>query len=43
MNKNIADLQDKLQALLLSQRDKFVQGNVADYIPALACVKPDFA
>ena len=43
MNKNIDDLQDKLQALLLSQRDKFVQGNVADYIPALACVKPDFA
>lgn len=43
MNNNIADLKDKLQALLLAQRDNFVNGAVADYIPALASVKADFA
>ena len=43
MNNNIIDLQGKLQVLLLSQRDNFAQGAVADYIPALANVKPDFA
>jgi glutaminase len=43
MKDNIVDLQDKLQALLLTQRDNFTQGKVADYIPALASVKPDLA
>jgi glutaminase len=43
MNDNIVDLQDKLQALLLSQQGNFVHGAVADYIPALANVKPDLA
>jgi glutaminase len=43
MNNNIADLKDKLQLLLLAHRDNFVNGAVADYIPALANVKPDFA
>jgi glutaminase len=43
MNKNIVDLQDKLQALLLSQCDNYVEGAVADYIPALAKVNPRFA
>ncbi|MFB0980496.1 MAG: glutaminase A [Alteromonadaceae bacterium] len=43
MNKNIVDLQDKLQALLLSQCDNYVEGAVADYIPALAKVNPGFA
>jgi glutaminase len=41
MNKNILDLQDKLQALLLSQSGDYLQGKVADYIPALANVEPD--
>jgi len=41
MKKNIVDLQEKLQALLLTQQDNFLQGAVADYIPALASVKPD--
>jgi glutaminase len=41
MKKNIIDLQEKLQALLLTQHDNFTQGKVADYIPALASVKPD--
>jgi len=41
MNKNIIDLQGKLEALLLAQQDNFHQGKVADYIPALAVVKPD--
>ncbi|PKI18178.1 glutaminase A [Colwellia sp. 12G3] len=43
MNKNIVDLHEKLQALLLTQRDSSIQGKVADYIPALASVKPDLA
>jgi glutaminase len=43
MNNNIVDLQDKLQALLLSQCDNYVEGAVADYIPALAKVNPEFA
>jgi len=43
MNNNIVDLQDKLQALLLSQQGNFVQGSVADYIPALAKVNPELA
>ena len=41
MKKDIVDLQEKLQALLLTQHDNFIQGKVADYIPALATVKPD--
>ncbi|PKG80995.1 glutaminase [Colwellia sp. 75C3] len=41
MKKDIVDLQDKLQALLLIQQDNYTQGKVADYIPALANVKPD--
>ncbi|MFT5755552.1 MAG: glutaminase [Alteromonadaceae bacterium] len=41
MKKNIVDLQEKLEVLLLTQRDTFLQGKVADYIPALAKVKPD--
>lgn len=43
MKNNIVDLQDKLQALLLTQRDNFTEGKVADYIPALAMVKPELA
>jgi len=43
MNNNIVNLQDKLQALLLSQQGNFVQGSVADYIPALAKVNPALA
>lgn len=38
MIKNIADLENKLQALLLAQQDSYRQGQVADYIPALADV-----
>lgn len=41
MKKNTIDLQEKLQELLLAQRDNYLQGKVADYIPALANVKPD--
>jgi glutaminase len=41
MKNNIVDLQEKLQALLLSQQGNFVQGAVADYIPALASVEPN--
>jgi glutaminase len=41
MKKNPHDLQQKLQELLFAQQQNFVQGKVADYIPALACVKPD--
>jgi glutaminase len=41
MKENTIDLQEKLQELLLAQHDKFLQGKVADYIPALANVKPD--
>jgi len=41
MKKNIVDIQTKLQALLLTQHDNYLQGAVADYIPALAKVKPD--
>jgi len=43
MKNNIVDLQDKLRALLLSQRNNFTQGKVADYIPALANVQADLA
>ncbi|MFT5707735.1 MAG: glutaminase [Oceanospirillaceae bacterium] len=43
MKNNIVDLQSKLQALLLAQHDSFSQGKVADYIPALASVKPELA
>lgn len=41
MKKNIIDLQQKLQSLVLAERANYVQGKVADYIPALACVQPD--
>jgi len=41
MNKNIINLEEKLQALLLAEQDNFLQGKVANYIPALANVKPD--
>ncbi len=41
MIKNISDLQNKLQTLLLSQNKAFDQGQVADYIPALAKVNPE--
>ena len=41
MKKNIINLQDKLEALLVKQQGSFSQGVVADYIPALAKVKPD--
>ena len=41
MKKDIIDLQEKLQTLLLTQHDSYTQGKVADYIPALASVKPD--
>jgi glutaminase len=36
MIKDVADLQAKLDALLLAQEAKHTQGQVADYIPALA-------
>jgi len=41
MKENTIDLQAKLEELLLAQHDNFSQGKVADYIPALAEVKPD--
>ncbi|MDO6427388.1 glutaminase [Thalassotalea sp. 1_MG-2023] len=41
MNKDLSNLREKLQALLLAQRDKSARGNVADYIPALAEVDPN--
>ncbi len=41
MKKNIIELQEKLQTLLLAEKDNYLQGKVADYIPALASVKPD--
>jgi glutaminase len=41
MKKNIVDLQEKLEVLLGTQHDNFTQGKVANYIPALATVKPD--
>ena len=41
MKKDIIDLQEKLQALLLIQHDNYTQGKVANYIPVLANVKPD--
>lgn len=41
MLKNITHLQDKLQALLLTQRETYKEGKVADYIPALADVNPE--
>jgi len=40
MKKNIVDLPQKLQTLLANQQNLFEQGNVADYIPALAKVNP---
>lgn len=40
MKKNIVDLQEKLETLILTHRGDFSQGKVADYIPALAKVKP---
>lgn len=41
MINNIADLQNKLKTLLQSHRESYVQGKVADYIPALAEVSPE--
>ncbi|WP_441002953.1 glutaminase A [Pseudocolwellia agarivorans] len=41
MNKNIIELQEKLQTLLSAEKDNYLQGKVANYIPALAIVKPD--
>lgn len=41
MKKNITELQEKLQAYLLAEKDNYLQGKVANYIPALATVKPD--
>jgi len=41
MKASIIDLEKKLQALLLAEQGNFHQGKVADYIPALAIVKPD--
>jgi len=40
MIKNISNLQAKLQELIKTQRSLPLQGNVADYIPALAEVPP---
>ena len=40
MIKDTVELKEKLQALLNSQQESFVQGKVADYIPALANVSP---
>jgi len=36
MLKNISDLQNKLQLLIKDQKDEYLQGKVADYIPALS-------
>jgi len=41
MIKDIADLQNKLQQLLLSQKNEVNSGQVAEYIPALAKVNPE--
>ena len=41
MKKNIIALEEKLRTLLLDEKDNYLQGKVADYIPALANVKPD--
>ena len=41
MLKNISNLQEKLATLLLSQQGLHVEGQVADYIPALAEVSPE--
>lgn len=41
MKNKIFDLQKKLQALLDTQCDMYKQGNIADYIPALADVNPE--
>ena len=41
MIKNITDLQEKLHSLLLTQSETYNQGQVADYIPALAEVNPE--
>lgn len=41
MKKNIIELQKKLQTLLSAEKDNYLQGKVANYIPALASVKPD--
>jgi len=43
MKKNIVDLQEKLHTLLNDQQDNYLQGKVADYIPALAKVSPELA
>jgi len=43
MKRNIVDLQEKLHALLNGQQDNYLQGKVADYIPALAKVSPKLA
>jgi glutaminase len=42
MKKEIFDLQAKLQTLIESQSSNYLQGKVADYIPALADVSPQF-
>lgn len=41
MKKNITDLQEKLHTLLLAEKDNYLQGKVANYIPALATVRPE--
>jgi len=41
MIKDIADLQNKLQQLLLSQKNEVNSGQVAEYIPALAKINPE--
>jgi len=43
MKNNIVDLQEKLSDMLNAQQDNFLQGKVADYIPALAKVSPNLA
>jgi len=40
MIENITVLQEILDDLLLKQTEKYCQGHVADYIPALACIPP---
>jgi glutaminase len=41
MKKNITELQKKLHTLLLAEKDNYLQGKVANYIPALATVSPE--
>lgn len=43
MNNKIIDLPEKLEALLLAEQENYLQGAVADYIPALAKVKADLS